>query len=196
MALLYSNKLFRSINSFWEFNLKLLNRMTKRRHPTLNLYKNKKYKYQRYYFICLIFILLIFLIISLNKLFSTSTYSDFDTLAIYNVYKSTYLSSDENMVLNIYNQSRYHMYIDVGCFNGETIEHFLHFIPNSTFYNIIIFEPDPQNYKLCQRRLRQKKYANIHIIILQKVVWIRDEKVFFHTNRGRSSRIHLNAPGK
>ncbi len=196
MALLYSNKLFRSINSFWEFNLKLLNRMTKRRHPTLNLYKNKKYKYQRYYFICLIFILLIFLIISLNKLFSTSTYSDFDTLAIYNVYKSTYLSSDENMVLNIYNQSRYHMYIDVGCFNGETIEHFIHFNPNSLIYDIITFEPDPINYEICKRILSQDKYRNYNIFIIPKVVWIRDEKVSYQIDLGQRSRIDLSETSK
>ncbi len=85
-----------------------------------------------------------------------------------------------------------YIYIDIGCFNGETIEHFLHFIPNSTHYDIITFEPDPFNYQLCEQRLKQKKYANISITILQQVVWIRDEKVSFQTDLGQFSRIHTN----
>ena len=94
------------------------------------------------------------------------------------------------------NPSTRHIYIDIGCFNGETIEHFLHFVPNSSQYDIITFEPDPSNYRLCERRLRQKKYANYSITILQKVVWIRDEKVAFQTTLGRFSRIHSNKTGK
>ncbi|CAF5060898.1 unnamed protein product, partial [Rotaria sp. Silwood1] len=43
------------------------------------------------------------------------------------------------------------------------------------FYDIITFEPDPINYQLCKQRLKEKKYMNINIIILQKIVWIRDE---------------------
>jgi FkbM family methyltransferase len=97
---------------------------------------------------------------------------------------------------NSQNSSIHYIYIDIGCFNGETIEHFIHFMPNSSIYDIITFEPDPHNYKLCKQRLTQKKYTNINITILQKVVWIRDEKVFFRTNRGRYSRITTNKTGK
>ena len=89
-----------------------------------------------------------------------------------------------------------YIYIDIGCYNGETIEHFIHFVPNSSRYDIITFEPDPYNYQLCEQRLRQQKYANMSITILPKVVWIRDEKVFFHTDLGRFSRIQTNETGR
>ncbi|CAF3042456.1 unnamed protein product [Rotaria sp. Silwood2] len=102
-------------------------------------------------------------------------------------------ADDEIILRNRNEYSIHHIYIDIGCFNGETIEHFLHFIPDSIFYDIITFEPDPDNYQLCKQRLREKKYMNINIIILQKVVWIRDEKIYFQTKQGRQSRINMNA---
>src|SRR5690606_6598691 len=71
----------------------------------------------------------------------------------------------------------------------ETIEHFIHFTPNSLFYDIITFEPDPTNYRLCKQRLTQKKYSNYNIIIIPKVVWIRNEKVFYQTNCGQRCRM-------
>ncbi|CAF3801315.1 unnamed protein product [Rotaria sordida] len=117
-------------------------------------------------------------------------------------YKKKSRSSKINNIFDLHNEiilsnrnesSIHHIYIDIGCFNGETIEHFLHFIPNSTFYDIITFEPDPVNYQLCKQRLTDKKYMNINIIILQKVVWIRDEKIYFQTEHGRLSRINKNA---
>jgi FkbM family methyltransferase len=92
--------------------------------------------------------------------------------------------------------SNRYIYIDIGCFDGETIEHFIYFNPNSSFYDIITFEPDPNNYQLCKQRLTQPKYSNLNIIFIQKVVWIRDEKVFFRINHGRKSRINLNVTGK
>ncbi|CAF1152616.1 unnamed protein product [Adineta steineri] len=84
------------------------------------------------------------------------------------------------------------IYIDIGCFNGETIEYFIHFTMNSAFYEIYTFEPDPDNYRLCKQRLSQRKYRNFNIKIIQKVAWIRDERVYFRTERGRQSRISLN----
>ncbi|UJR13677.1 hypothetical protein I4U23_000689 [Adineta vaga] len=89
-------------------------------------------------------------------------------------------------------QAMRHIYIDIGCFNGETIEYFLHFITDSDTYEIYTFEPDPDNYRLCQKRLSDKKYAQHNINIIQKVAWIRNEKVYYRTERGRQSRISLN----
>ncbi len=180
-----------------EINLKLFDQIKTRIYLTLNLYMNKKNKYRRRYYhyrICLpcIFIF-IFLLISIN-LFSTTKY--LDTLDIYSVYNSSVLLSDDDIVLNIYNQSIYHIYIDIGCFNGETIEHFIHFNPNSLIYNIITFEPDPINYQICKNRLTQIKYQNYNIIIIPKVVWIRNEKVFYKTDRGQRSRIDLGKTNK
>ncbi|CAF3667648.1 unnamed protein product [Rotaria sp. Silwood1] len=124
------------------------------------------------------------------------------TLFIYLILSEESRSSETNDIFNSHNEiilrnrnnySIHHIYIDIGCFNGETIEHFIHFIPNSTFYDIITFEPDPINYQLCKQRLKEKKYMNINIIILQKIVWIRDEQIYFQTEQGRLSRINMNA---
>ncbi|CAF2768413.1 unnamed protein product [Rotaria sp. Silwood2] len=61
-------------------------------------------------------------------------------------------ADDEIILRNRNEYSIHHIYIDIGCFNGETIEHFLHFIPDSIFYDIITFEPDPDNYQLFLNR--------------------------------------------
>lgn len=89
-----------------------------------------------------------------------------------------------------------YIYIDIGCYNAETIEHFIHFYPESKSAEIIAFEPEPTNYQLCQHRLQQVKYSNYKIRFLQKAVWIRNEKVSFQINRDRSSRIVLDPQSK
>jgi len=173
-----------------EINSELFYQITTRIYSNFNLYKKKKRRY-RYYRICLTCIFLFIFIVNLIYLFSTTKYYS-DQFEIYSVYNSTILLSDDNIVLNIYNQSIYHIYIDIGCFNGETIEHFIHFNPNSSIYNIITFEPDPVNYYICKKRLTQTKYRNYNIIIIPKVVWIRNEKVSYQIDRGQRSRIDLN----
>ena len=87
------------------------------------------------------------------------------------------------------------IYIDIGCYNGETVEHFIHFNPNSSFYDIITFEPDPENFLLCEKALRQPKYAKLSIEIIPKAVWVRDEKVSFQFGQGTRSRINTNISG-
>ena len=93
------------------------------------------------------------------------------------------------------NYSTHHIYIDIGCFQAETIEYFLHFTPNSTSYDIIIFESDPTNYQLCRQRLQNNKYKNINVTILQKAAWIRDEKILLQVERGQQSRINITTKG-
>ena len=102
--------------------------------------------------------------------------------------KLKFLLTNETMILNISNHST-SVYIDIGCFDGETVEHFIHFTSNSKLYDIITFEPDPANYKLCRERLKQDKYRNYSIIIIRKAVWIRNEKVSFTVNQGNRGRI-------
>jgi len=146
--------------------------------------------WQLYIVISLIIVVLIFFIMNLTlpfRLPENSTISEVTTI---------HTSQTETVVSNRQNSSTHFIYIDIGCFNGETIEHFIHFIPNSRVYDIITFEPDPYNYELCKQRLTQKKYADINITILQKVVWIRDQKVFFQTDRGRYNRITRHKTGK
>jgi hypothetical protein len=165
--------------------------MTEQMVLTLNIprvNKKEKHRQRRYiYQICIIIILIIiivtYFIMILMISFLLPEKSGASEVIDSSSHQPEVLSSD------LHASPRY-IYIDIGCFNGETVEHFLHFVPNSTHYDIITFEPDPVNYQLCAQRLTQKKYAHINITILQKVVWIRDEKVFFQTNRGRFSRIH------
>jgi hypothetical protein len=161
----------------------------------LNLHSKKKNSYQQYYQIYLLCILLVFIILILSIInlidyFSTRTY--FETLQIYNVHKSTYLSSDKEIVFHLHNHTIHYIYIDIGCFNGETIEHFIYFNPDSINYDIITFEPDPINYQLCKNRLTQDKYQNYHIFIIPKIVWIRNEKLSYYIDHGQRSRIDLS----
>jgi hypothetical protein len=82
-----------------------------------------------------------------------------------------------------------YIYIDIGCYNAETIEHFIRFYSESQSAEMIVFEPEPTNYQLCQHRLQQAKYSDYRIKFLPKVVWTRNEKVAFQINRGRFSRM-------
>lgn len=197
MSLQYINRSFHYITSFGETNFDLIDRITSKIYFILYLYKNKRNKYQqhysypRIYLICIcIFIFLIFFLINSIQLFSKSNYSD--VVENYAVSQSTNSVTYEHLILNIKNQSIHHIYIDIGCFNGETIEHFIHFNSDSYTYDIIAFEPDPVNYRICKRRLSQKKYRKYNIIIIPKVVWIRNEKVLYQIDRGHQSRIHMN----
>lgn len=127
--------------------------------------------------ICLILFTIQFLIRKLEsfKGYSDISYPDLDTL-----------------VFAHENDSMHNIYIDIGCYNGETIEHFIHFFPESANYDIITFEPEPSNYELCRQTLQQEKYKKYSITILPFAVWIRNEQVFFQINRGRQSRINGN----
>jgi FkbM family methyltransferase len=139
-----------------------------------------------------VFLASIILILSITTLidyFSKPNYPK--TQQIYSVQQSAYLSSDDEIVLHVHNDTKHYIYIDIGCFNGETIEHFIHFNPDSINYDIITFEPDPRNYQLCKRRLTQNKYRNYNIIIIPKIVWIRDEKLSYKIDLGQRSRIDL-----
>lgn len=110
----------------------------------------------------------------------------------YNAYKSAFSLDPRSWKLNVHQHAVHHIYVDVGCSNGETIEHFIHFHPNSFLYDIITFEPDPYNYLLCKRVLTKEKYKDFNIIIIPRVAWLRNEKVSFTTNRGHQSRIAMN----
>jgi hypothetical protein len=189
--------ILRYLYRLWEICFQLYYRITRRMYPTLTPYENKKDKlgrrrhvYQIY--IAIIFLLIVLVFFLINFIGSQLLLDKSEISEIENIYDSV----KEKIVLNIHKYSIHHIYIDIGCFNGETIEHFIHFIPNSTFYDIITFEPDPDNYQLCKKRLRQKKYQHLNIIIIPKVVWIRDEKVYFRAERGRESRIDVNQTGK
>ena len=120
-----------------------------------------------------------------------------DKLETYQFYDSAARTpSNESMTLNIHNHPVHHIYIDIGCYNGETIEHFIHFTPNSSLYDIITFEPDPENYRICRQLLSQEKYRKFNIFIIPKAVWIRDEQVYFRAGHGSSSCIDIASSSK
>lgn len=110
--------------------------------------------------------------------------------------QSLYLLANRTLYLNIHNHSTHHIYIDIGCFNGDTVENFIYFTPNSHLYDIIVFEPDPFNYELCAKRLMQEKYQNYSIIIIPQVVWIRNELVDYEIGLGDKSRLHIQNSSK
>ncbi|CAF1218692.1 unnamed protein product [Rotaria magnacalcarata] len=113
------------------------------------------------------------------------------------LFQSLFIIKDSDIPLNnnldetVLEKNSTHIYIDIGCFDGETIEHFIYFTPNSILYDIITFEPDPINYQLCKKKLKQKQFENYSITIIPKVVWLRNEKVPFLINHGENSRIKL-----
>ena len=134
--------------------------------------------------------------LSTLRLLSSISTQQLDILDEYNAYKSAFSLDPRSWRLNVHQHAVHHIYVDVGCSNGETIEHFIHFHPNSSLYDIITFEPDPYNYQLCKQVLAKEKYKDFNIIIIPRVAWVRNEKVFFTTNRGQQSRITANTLGR
>ncbi|CAF0727110.1 unnamed protein product [Adineta ricciae] len=121
---------------------------------------------------------------------NSSTMSSYpDISGIYTVYGGRYLLENETLTLNVYDSGSHNVYIDIGCFNGETIEHFIHFTRNSILYDIVTFEPDPINYRLCKEKLSQKKYRDYNIFIIPKVAWIYNGKVPYRVGQGQKSGI-------
>ncbi|CAF3374888.1 unnamed protein product [Rotaria socialis] len=117
--------------------------------------------------------------------------------SVMHLLQSLFIIEDSDTLLNnsidesVFKRNSTHIYIDIGCFDGETVEHFIYFTPNSILYDIITFEPDPINYQLCKKKLKQKQFENYSITIIPKVVWLRNEKVPFLINHGENSRIQL-----
>lgn len=106
--------------------------------------------------------------------------------------KSTHVLENNNMHETVLLRNSKHIYIDVGCYDGETVEYFMYFTPDSLLYDIIVFEPDPTNYYLCKSTLMQKKYEKYNITILPMVAWTRYEKVPYLINQGHKSGIASN----
>ena len=183
------NIIFRCICFLWKMSFKVYYQTTGQTYPTLNPHQSNKEKlqqrrYVKQMYIAIIFILIVSIFFIIN-FFVSFLLSEKSMISEINISYGT----DTGMVVNYPIR---HIYVDIGCFNAETIDHFLHFTPNSALYEIYTFEPDPDNYRLCKKRLSLKKYSKLNIIILQKVVWIRDTTVYYRAERGRQSRISLN----
>ena len=95
----------------------------------------------------------------------------------------------------VHNKSRRYFYLDLGCFDGRDIDHFIHFhaedIAKNGTLNIIAFEPDPINFSAC--RSRQRKHTTIPITIYDTAVWTSSGKVRYATEKGQKSKIDPNS---
>lgn len=94
-------------------------------------------------------------------------------------------------------QNRTHrfFYLDLGCFDGRDIDHFIHFhgedIAKNGTLNIIAFEPDPINFSAC--RSTQRKHPSVPITIYDTAVWTEAGKVRYATEKGQKSKIDPNS---
>jgi hypothetical protein len=189
--------ILRWIRSLWKMSFARYYQINRQTYSTVNTHKSKEEKCHRHHYFYQIYIIVIVLNIVfscfvIHLIFFVAPAVETTASAVNENYE---LKSDI-VLSNRSKDSIHYIYIDIGCFDGETVEHFIHFTPNSSLYDIITFEPDPNNYRLCEERLRQTKYSNRNIIILPKVAWIRDEKIDFQIDRGRKSRINSNKTGK
>lgn len=116
-----------------------------------------------------------------------------------NLTRSTGYYDYEPFLINqtVLPQNRTHrfFYLDLGCFDGRDIDHFIHFhaediLKNGTL-NIIAFEPDPINFSAC--RSVQRKHPNIPITIYDTAIWTEAGKVRFATEKGQKSKIDPNS---
>ena len=86
----------------------------------------------------------------------------------------------EKEIMQLSNQE---VFVDGGCYTGDTIEEFLKRV-NRQYKYIYGFEPDETNYNMAKRNLTE--YQNIEII--SKGLWNRSERVCFNS-ASSSSRI-------
>ncbi|CAF0846441.1 unnamed protein product [Adineta steineri] len=105
-----------------------------------------------------------------------------------------YLNSN-NTSMQTTNRTRRFFYIDLGCFDGRDIDHFLHFHKNEALslgnLYIITFEPDPINYPVCKSKQTLPKSVNR--TVYNAAVWIKNGKVRYATERGQKSRVDKNS---
>ncbi len=89
----------------------------------------------------------------------------------------------KNLICPTKNES----YIDIGAYNGDTIEEFLQYT-NGRFDRIIAVEPDGKNYKkMCERFVRQDING---VETLNVGIWDSDTTLTFSQKSGRNSRLN------
>ena len=93
------------------------------------------------------------------------------------------------------NRTRRYYYIDLGCFDGRDIDHFVHFHYNEISHygplNIIAFEPDPINLSAC--KISQQKHSNLNMIVHDAAVWLEDGKTRYAIEKGQRSKIDADS---
>ena len=83
-------------------------------------------------------------------------------------------------------------YVDLGAYNGDTVQEFLHFT-RGRYKKIVALEPDPKNFKKLIAYVRQNNID--HISCLQAGVWNVCGSLELTGNGGRQSTFYKNGVG-
>ncbi len=85
---------------------------------------------------------------------------------------------------NILHVTSNEIYVDLGAYNGDTIEELLAYT-RGKYIRIYAVEPDKKNYKKLAKSLEGKEYVYPY----QAVAWCKDTQVPFSTKAGRQSTV-------
>ena len=85
---------------------------------------------------------------------------------------------------NILNLSENESYVDLGAYNGDTIDEFLHYT-NGSYKRIIAFEPNAKNFE--KLKLHCKGMANVSLWQLGS--YSKNTELIFNNKAGRNSAI-------
>lgn len=78
------------------------------------------------------------------------------------------------------------VYLDLGAYNGDTIEEFLE-LTNNNYHRIIALEPDTKNFKKLKKNLEAKGLAKTSLI--NKGIWNKETTLLFSNSGGRQSTL-------
>lgn len=95
-------------------------------------------------------------------------------------------SSRDELFENIIKPSDHENYVDVGAYNGDTIEEFLQYT-NGQYSKITAVEPDIKNFNKLLKRVGEK---NIIVNAQNVAIWDCDTELTFAAKSGRNSRIN------
>lgn len=94
--------------------------------------------------------------------------------------------------------TRQSYFIDVGCFDGRDIDHFIHFhwqeIKQKGKLQIFAFDADPINFSACKSA--EKRHPRISHTFIDSAAWIEDGIVEYSFEKGQRSRIDLTSSVK
>ncbi len=116
--------------------------------------------------------------------------SVFDTLIKYRITGDISVlrgcETDKSEALGLLNIGSDETYVDLGAYNGDTVEEFLR-ITNRKFKKIYAVEPDRRNYS----KLRRRHYALGSAVFehINAAAWNEDETLTFYRRAGRNSSL-------
>lgn len=101
--------------------------------------------------------------------------------------------TDKSEALGLLNIGTDETYIDLGAYNGDTVEEFLR-LTNRRFKKIYAVEPDRRNYS----KLRRRHYALGSAVFehINAAAWSEDETLTFYRRAGRNSSLTDTASEK